>query len=61
MIRTYKKYITNPLVITDIENNVKIKGTPAWEKGRPCIWPEQLGHHVKISGEFEYCLGCVRS
>eukprot|EP00972_Heterocapsa_arctica_P042433 6253797-Heterocapsa_arctica.AAC.1 len=61
MIRTYKKYITNPLVRKDIESNAKIKGTREGKKGRPCIRPEQLGRDVKTSGQFEYCLGCGRS
>eukprot|EP00972_Heterocapsa_arctica_P010311 1514976-Heterocapsa_arctica.AAC.1 len=58
MMRTYIKYIVNPLARKDIERNAKVKGKPEGKKGRPCIMPEQLGHEVQASGEYEYCLGC---
>eukprot|EP00972_Heterocapsa_arctica_P018863 2788347-Heterocapsa_arctica.AAC.1 len=60
MVRTYRKYITNPLVRKDIESDAKVKGTPEGKKGKPCTRPEQLGHDVQTSGEYEYCLGCGR-
>eukprot|EP00972_Heterocapsa_arctica_P082759 12194326-Heterocapsa_arctica.AAC.1 len=52
--------MTNPLVGKDIEGNAKVKGDPEGKKGRSCIKPEQLGHDVQTSGEYEYCLGCGR-
>eukprot|EP00972_Heterocapsa_arctica_P064194 9472756-Heterocapsa_arctica.AAC.1 len=32
MVRTYKRYITNPLVRKDIESDAKIKGAPEGTK-----------------------------
>eukprot|EP00972_Heterocapsa_arctica_P034499 5079975-Heterocapsa_arctica.AAC.1 len=61
MISTYQRYITDPLVRKDVITNIKIKGTPSVNKGRPTIRPEQLGHDVHVSCKFEYCLGCGRS
>eukprot|EP00972_Heterocapsa_arctica_P040907 6028408-Heterocapsa_arctica.AAC.1 len=57
MMRTYIKYIANPLVRKDIDSNVRTKGRLEGKKGRPCIMPEQLGHEVQAIGEYEYCLG----
>eukprot|EP00972_Heterocapsa_arctica_P034734 5113810-Heterocapsa_arctica.AAC.1 len=39
----------------------KIKGTPTGTKGRQIIMPEQMGHEVQISGDYEYCRGCGRT
>eukprot|EP00972_Heterocapsa_arctica_P085408 12587625-Heterocapsa_arctica.AAC.1 len=60
-MRTYIKYINNPLVKEDAEKHKNIKGTKTGAVGRPSILPEQLGHDVKICGDYEYCLGCGRS
>eukprot|EP00972_Heterocapsa_arctica_P102243 15065079-Heterocapsa_arctica.AAC.1 len=54
-------YIKNPLVKEDAEKHKKIKGTKTGAVGRPSILPEQLGHDVKIRGDYEYCLGRGRS
>eukprot|EP00972_Heterocapsa_arctica_P085873 12655084-Heterocapsa_arctica.AAC.1 len=61
VIYTYTRYINNPLVRKDAEENKKVKGTKTGAVGRPSILPEQVGHEVKICGDFEYCLGCGRS
>eukprot|EP00972_Heterocapsa_arctica_P047910 7067328-Heterocapsa_arctica.AAC.1 len=44
MIYTYTRYINNPLVRKDAEENKKVKGTKTGAVGRPSILPEQLGH-----------------
>eukprot|EP00972_Heterocapsa_arctica_P028761 4231541-Heterocapsa_arctica.AAC.1 len=61
MIFTYLKYIKNPLIRKDSEENKKVKDTKTGAVGRPTILPEQLGHEVKICGDTEYCLGRGRS
>eukprot|EP00972_Heterocapsa_arctica_P036916 5435113-Heterocapsa_arctica.AAC.1 len=61
MISTYTKYIKNPLVRKDAEENNKVNGTKTRAVGRPSILPEHLGHDVNICGDTEYCLGCGRS
>eukprot|EP00972_Heterocapsa_arctica_P049557 7294137-Heterocapsa_arctica.AAC.1 len=61
MMKTYIKYINNPLVKEDAERHKHIKGTTTGAVGRPSISPEQLGHDVNICGDYEYCLGCGRS
>eukprot|EP00972_Heterocapsa_arctica_P037977 5589755-Heterocapsa_arctica.AAC.1 len=61
MIKNYLKYITHPVVRKDDLENKKIKGTPTCIKGRQIITPEQMGHDVKICGEYEYCLSCGRT
>eukprot|EP00972_Heterocapsa_arctica_P063436 9360056-Heterocapsa_arctica.AAC.1 len=38
-----------------------IKSLPSGEKGRQIVTPEQMGHDVQISGDYEYCLGCGRT
>eukprot|EP00972_Heterocapsa_arctica_P013370 1967491-Heterocapsa_arctica.AAC.1 len=58
MLKTYIKYINNPLVKDDADKHKKIKGTKTGAVGRPTILPEQLGHNVKNHGDYEYCLGC---
>eukprot|EP00972_Heterocapsa_arctica_P031298 4608132-Heterocapsa_arctica.AAC.1 len=59
-MKTYIKYIGNPLVRKDIDSNARIKCKPEGKKGRPCIRPEQLGHAVQDHGEYQSCLGCGR-
>eukprot|EP00972_Heterocapsa_arctica_P084148 12396458-Heterocapsa_arctica.AAC.1 len=61
MISTYTRYINNPLVRKDAEDNKKVKGTKTGAVGRPSILLEQLGHDVRICGDTEYCLACGRS
>eukprot|EP00972_Heterocapsa_arctica_P101477 14953820-Heterocapsa_arctica.AAC.1 len=58
MLKTYIKYIKNPLVKEDAEKHKTIKGTKTGAIGRPSIMPEQLGHEVKTHGDYEYCLNC---
>eukprot|EP00972_Heterocapsa_arctica_P107987 15904959-Heterocapsa_arctica.AAC.1 len=61
-MKTYIKYIKNPLVKEDAEKHTNIKGTKTGAVGRPTILPEQLGHEVQTAstakGEYEYCLKC---
>eukprot|EP00972_Heterocapsa_arctica_P112660 16433016-Heterocapsa_arctica.AAC.1 len=54
-------YITHPLVITYALDNKQIKGTPTGTNGRQIMMPERMGHEVRISGDYEYCLGCGRT
>eukprot|EP00972_Heterocapsa_arctica_P018632 2754117-Heterocapsa_arctica.AAC.1 len=56
-MKTYIKYIKNPLVKEDAEKH-KIKGTKPGAVGRPSILPEQLGHKVQTLGNYESCLKC---
>eukprot|EP00972_Heterocapsa_arctica_P099032 14615020-Heterocapsa_arctica.AAC.1 len=49
------------LVKEDAFNSKKIKGSPTGKKGRQIIRPEQMGHEVHISGDYDYCLGCGRN
>ena len=61
MLRTYVKYIQNPSVRTNVEENKKVQGTTtAGTVGRPSTMPSQLGHDVKICGKYEYYLVCGR-
>eukprot|EP00972_Heterocapsa_arctica_P039859 5871641-Heterocapsa_arctica.AAC.1 len=58
MMKTYIKYIKNPLVKEDAEKHKKIKGTKTGAVGRPTILPEQMGHEVQTQGVYEYCIKC---
>eukprot|EP00972_Heterocapsa_arctica_P045064 6651766-Heterocapsa_arctica.AAC.1 len=59
-MKTYIKYVENPLVKEDAEKHKNIKGTKTGAVGRPSILPEQLGHEVQTHGNYEYCLKCGR-
>eukprot|EP00972_Heterocapsa_arctica_P082824 12205504-Heterocapsa_arctica.AAC.1 len=48
------------MVKEDAIKHNNIKGTKTGAVGRPSMMPEQLGHYVKIHGDYEYCLGCGR-
>eukprot|EP00972_Heterocapsa_arctica_P065426 9657329-Heterocapsa_arctica.AAC.1 len=52
MMKTYIKYIENPLVKEDAEKHNNIKGTNTGAVGIPSILPEQLGHEVQTHGNY---------
>eukprot|EP00972_Heterocapsa_arctica_P057921 8545906-Heterocapsa_arctica.AAC.1 len=57
-MKTYIKYIKNPLVKEDAERHTNIKGTNTGAVGRTSILPEQLGHDTKAK-HIETAKACV--
>eukprot|EP00972_Heterocapsa_arctica_P017168 2537980-Heterocapsa_arctica.AAC.1 len=60
-MKTCIKYIKKTCGKRGCGKHKKIKGTKTGAVGRPSSLPEQLGHNVKICGDYEYCLGRGRT